>query len=102
MRVQFLAEAVTDLDEALTHYRERGGPALAERLLLQVHGLLDLLSTHPDLGHVDARGVRRFGLKRFPFDLVYRVDGAFLTVVAFVHHRRRPRYWLARLNPVGG
>jgi plasmid stabilization system protein ParE len=101
MRVQFLAAAAADLDEALTYYQERGGQALAERLLVQVNGLLDMLAAYPDIGQADARGVRRFGLKRFPFDLVYRADGELLIVVAIVHHRRRPRYWLARLNPGG-
>jgi plasmid stabilization system protein ParE len=101
MRVQFLAAAAKELDEALAHYREQGGSALAERLLAQVEGLLGLVATHPDLGHLDARGVRRFGLKRFPFDLVYRVDGDRLVVVALVHHRRRPGYWMRRLNPGG-
>jgi len=102
MQVRFLAEAAAELDEALTHYQERGDQALAERMLAQVSGLLDLLAVHPDLGHVAARGVRRFGLKRFPFDLVYRVDGEQLVVVAVVHHRRKPGFWQTRISPSGG
>lgn len=101
MKIQFLALAEIELDEALTHYLDKGGRVVAERFLAQVQGLLDLIVAHPELGHVDSHELRRFGLKHFPFDLVYRVDDEQVTVVALAHHRRRPRYWAQRLNPGG-
>jgi hypothetical protein len=35
-------------------------------------------------------------LRRFPFGLVYRVDGSRLRIVALAHRRQRPRYWASR------
>ncbi len=41
--------------------------------------------------------IRRAGLKRFPFHVIYRAEATQIIVLAISHHRRRPAYWLGRL-----
>ena len=42
-------------------------------------------------------GARGYMLKRFPYDIVYRLVGdGELEVVAVAHHKRRPGYWAKR------
>jgi toxin ParE1/3/4 len=41
-------------------------------------------------------GTRRYLLRRFPFFVVYRQIVSGVEVVAIVHARRRPGYWLGR------
>lgn len=41
--------------------------------------------------------IRKAGLQRFPFNVLYRVAGGVVQVLAVAHHRRRPRYWLGRV-----
>jgi len=40
-------------------------------------------------------------LKTFPIKLVYTVRDEALLLVAVFHARRRPGYWLERLNQLG-
>jgi len=41
--------------------------------------------------------VRRCCIQRFPYVIVYWVDGDSVTVVAISHARRRPLYWIDRM-----
>ena len=44
-------------------------------------------------------GIRRIGLRQFPYAVFYRVlPGGQPQVTAFAHHRRRPGYWLKRIG----
>ena len=40
--------------------------------------------------------IRKAGLKRFPFDVIFRVESAQVVILAIAHHRRRPNYWIGR------
>ncbi len=40
---------------------------------------------------------RRCRLARFPYGLIYGVDGETLVVVAVAHLHGRPRYWIDRI-----
>ncbi len=51
----------------------------------------------PQLGRPRYPGVRTWALKRFPYTLVYRVEGDLITVIAVAHQSREPRYWVDRL-----
>lgn len=58
--------------------------------------ITQLLCAAPLIGEpIDAR-YRRFPLRRFPFGLIYRVDGDRLRIVAVSHRRQRPGYWRGR------
>jgi len=48
-----------------------------------------------------AYGLRWILLGSFPIKLVYVVRDDALVVVAVVHARRRPGYWLERLQQLG-
>jgi len=37
-------------------------------------------------------------LKRFPYALIYRVEGRELIIVAFAHTARKPGYWRDRIT----
>ena len=43
------------------------------------------------------REVRRYCLRRFPYVIVYWIEGDSVTVVAVSHARRRPLYWIDRI-----
>lgn len=55
----------------------------------------------PDLyPRVGAADIRKAGLKRFPFDIIYSVTTSNLIVLAVAHQRRRPAYWAGRIAHV--
>lgn len=43
-------------------------------------------------------GLRKAGLKRFPFNVIYRLEPAQIVSMALAHHRRRPAYWTGRIG----
>lgn len=47
------------------------------------------------------REVRRYCLRRFPYVIVYWIEGDSLTVIAVSHERRRPLYWIDRVADEG-
>ncbi len=46
---------------------------------------------------ISAQGVRRKVLARFPYSLLYLEGPDYIRIVAVMHHRRRPGYWVERL-----
>ncbi|MGH8130615.1 MAG: type II toxin-antitoxin system RelE/ParE family toxin [Steroidobacteraceae bacterium] len=60
---------------------------LGAELLFETQRVVALLCDMPDVGEPFDRRYRRFPLRRFPFSLVYRVDGLRLRIVAFAHRR---------------
>jgi toxin ParE1/3/4 len=71
------------------------GTDLGRRFREAVVNAIERLEEFPQIGRPNARW-RRVQVAGFPYDLVYRVKGDALEVLALAHHRRRPGYWKAR------
>jgi len=69
---------------------------LGLELLRETQRVVTLLCDLPDIGEPLDERYRRFPLRRFPFGIVYRIDGPLIRIVAFAHRRQRPRYWARR------
>lgn len=69
---------------------------LGLELLRETQRVVAFLCDLPDLGEPLDERYLRFPLRRFPFGVVYRVDGSRIRNLAFAHRRRRPRYWARR------
>lgn len=69
---------------------------LGLELLLETQRVVALLCDLPNVGEPLDERYRRFPLRRFPFGVVYRVDGSRLRIIAFAHRRQRARYWVQR------
>jgi plasmid stabilization system protein ParE len=88
-----LAEA--ELREAV-HYYESEAPGLGRRFLSGVEFALAEVLNHPLTGSPLRGDVRRKSVVRFPYQLLYRVVGDEVRVLAIMHKRRRPLYWVER------
>ena len=87
--------AETELREAV-HYYESEAPRLGRRFLSAVESALAEVLEHP-LAGLPLRGdVRRKSVGRFPYQLLYRVAGDEVRILAVMHKRRRPSYWTER------
>lgn len=96
MIVEFRPVARRELLEAAQWYVTEGGPAVAEQFTWAVDPALQVLGQMPQLGATHGAGLRAWPLKRFPYTLVYRVQGERLTVLAVAHQSREPGYWVGR------
>jgi hypothetical protein len=92
---EFHPAAEEELTSAILSYEERV-LGLGADLAVEVRRLTALLCESPRIGErLDDRH-RRFPLQRFPFAVVFRMDGDRLRIVALAHRRRRPGYWADR------
>lgn len=89
-----LAEA--EYDEAVDYYLDHAGPVIARNFTIALSHALGLLREHPGIGMETQRRARRIPLHGFPFNLVYRLQGDHIMVIAIANQSRRPGYWGGR------
>ena len=101
MRVRLHREAEAELVRSAEWYG-RTSAALASDFITEVASAFALISETPEAWPAIPRtpaalAIRRFVLHRFPFVIPYRlVDGVYVLAVA--HAKRKPLYWLDRVQ----
>lgn len=88
--------AFDELIEGASFYSSQISEPLGQALISEFERITTMLMQNPELGVKAAAGARRFGMRRFPFSVVYRVFPDHLYIIAIAHHKRRPRYWQNR------
>lgn len=97
-RIPFDSEAEAEFLDALGQYAAVG-KEMGASFLEEFEGILQRIATFPKHGSPHKAGTRRVVMKRFPFSIIYLHEER-STIVALAHHRRRPGYWLKRLNTI--
>ena len=92
----FSRAAREELLLAARHYEEEK-EGLGNKFLAAVQVLVERLLDYPESGPIIFRDVRRAGVRRFRYDIVYRIRPDALIVVAVAHQSRKPGYWKNRL-----
>ena len=100
MNVIFVAEAQSELLEALTHYEE-ARPGFGQRFKDEVDRSVLWIAQHPELCRERPGGYRRVNLRVFPYYIPYVIRGERLWVLALAHGSRRPEYWIERRQNIG-
>ena len=93
--IRFHPEARQELRAAVLFY-EGEARGLGRDLLQEVWAVLGRLAEWPASGTPNGSDIRRVVLARFPFTVVYQVQGDELEIVAVMHQRQRPGYWKDR------
>jgi plasmid stabilization system protein ParE len=94
-------EARAELDDAARWYEERQ-TGLGHRYIEAVNSTFQQLLLYPHAGVrmpliPPGLNVRRVPILRFPYSIVYVETLDAIRVLAVVHDRRRPGYWLQRV-----
>jgi plasmid stabilization system protein ParE len=97
VRLEFHPEARDEFVAAAEYY-DAAVPELGSRFLLAVRRTADIALAHPEAGSPRGASTRRVLVSGFPYDLVYRVRGDLLEILALAHQHRRPGYWRERLR----
>jgi hypothetical protein len=83
--------------ESIAYY-ELQRPGLGASYLADFESVMQQVCAAPRRYRIERQpDIRRAGLGRFPFAVLYREVGGVVEVLAVAHHRRRPGYWLGRL-----
>ncbi len=94
--ILFHPEAQAEYDSALAWYRARSAQTAA-RFEAEVERVLGQIGANPDL-FPNYDDEHRFAvLRRYPYTVVYRVEGEHVYVVALAHSGRAAGYWRGRV-----
>ena len=101
-KLRVLAEAESEANEAAWWY-EQAEPGLGSEFLQAVEAayaavVSDLAPLVRVPHKAGRRGLKRFVLARFPYDVIVYPNRGQLVVIAIAHHARRPGYWSKRLK----
>jgi len=94
--VSLAEEAERELIDGARFYAEQANVDLGLAFVTEFERSLEILVAHPALGTPWSTKTRRFPFRRFPYSLIYRIEGDELRVIALAHQRRRPGYWSTR------
>ena len=102
---KFFAEALAEYEDAVVYYEKRE-EGLGARLIQEFDEAVALALEYSEAFAIVHEAPAAFGLRwvilrSFPIKLVYTVRDEALLLVAVFHARRRPGYWLERLNQLG-
>jgi plasmid stabilization system protein ParE len=95
MRVRLHPEARAELRDARKWYYERS-PLSATAFAHAIDNAVSRIRESPNSFVSADHGTRKFVLRRFPFNLFYRLDETEIVIVAVAHQKRRPGYWSSR------
>jgi plasmid stabilization system protein ParE len=83
-------------------YFELRVPGLGRRFYAEVRRAESLVAQFPQSPPEVLPGIRKCTLRKFPYSRIYSVEKDGLLILAVVHHSRRPRYWLPRIDETKG
>ncbi len=100
--VRLSPEAIDELAEAAAWYRARR-PGLQDEFLAEFDRVLPLIGDSPAslprlLDVPEDLVIRRALLPRFPYAVVFMDLGTEIRILAVAHAKRRPGYWLNRVE----
>ncbi|MFN7956133.1 MAG: type II toxin-antitoxin system RelE/ParE family toxin [bacterium] len=102
--VELFAEAEAEIGEIVDWYAERS-PAAAARFIDDLQHVLSRIPERPlafpVITHTTTElAIRRARCADFPYGVIYAERDESILVVAVVHLKRRPLYWIERLGQV--
>ena len=97
MEILFFEDALAEIEESRAWYRLRSASAEAA-FLRELDHAIHLVGDAPHRWPIYLSKTRRYVFPRFPYSLVYFIEGDLLNVVAVAHEKRRPGYWRKRLR----
>ena len=96
MRVEFHPSTVDDVNQAASHYG-RARPKLDAEFRGEIDAVVARISRDPMQFPVVEAQIRRCIVHRFPYSVLYRVAASdCIRILVIRHHRRDPRFGLAR------
>ena len=96
MECSLAPEAEQDLVEGGLYYSREANADLAHAFISEFERSTALLAERPEVGAPWRGKVRRFPLRRFPYNIVYYLSEDSIRILAVAHHSRKPGFWRGR------
>ncbi len=95
MRVVFAKLAQQELDDASFYYEVKS-QGLGKRFREEVGKAVRRIARYPEAWSVERGEVRKCLLHKFPYKLLYSIEGDHIFIIAVVHQHRKPDHWIER------
>ena len=95
-RLKFHPAARVELHEAFDYYESKSA-GKGSKLLDEVDAVTDRIVRYPLAAPEAGGGSRVIPVKDFEYQIIYKLKGDLITIVAVMHKRRRPGYWKGRI-----
>ena len=97
MKVVFGSGANLDIKNILEYYRREAGADVAADFHSELKAVIDRVKKWPESFPLIGEGLCRAILRRFPYQVVYRVQSADrIRILAIRHHKQHPDFGLDR------
>lgn len=93
--ISYHPEAESEIQAATAWYLSRS-QAAAVGLVEEVERTISMMQQFPELQPAYDERHRFAVLRRYPYSIIYRVEGERIRVIAFAHSRRQAAYWQGR------
>nr|VFK77959.1 MAG: ParE toxin of type II toxin-antitoxin system, parDE [Candidatus Kentron sp. SD] len=93
---RFLLPAEVEMCEAAIYYQTQVD-GLGDAFLTKVDSAVRDIVEHPLAWPVVQGDVRKRPIHRFPYSILYQDNPNEILIIAVMHQRRRPGYWLGRI-----
>ena len=93
--IRILPEATAELQETVDYY-EGEQPGLGVRFVNRFEAAVNQVHAEPAMYSPLGQGYRKYGLRPFPYAVIYRIEHDTIVIVAVMHQRRKPDYWRDR------
>ena len=97
MKSAFHPEAREEFLAAIDLYNQVE-PGLGLDFAGEINAAVELIEAFPNAWTLVDFEIRRCLVRRFPYALLYVVEGDFVMIYAVMHVHRNPDYWKMRLN----
>lgn len=98
MNYRFHRAALAEHLDQVAFYESRQ-PGLGADYLAEFDGLMSRVCENTQaFPAIGSSALRKAGMRRFPFHVIYLVHERQVYIVAIAHHRRRPAYWVERIS----
>lgn len=97
MRATFHPKALDELFDALGYY-DRQSKGLGDKLYADIDATVVKIEEHPERWPYYMGRFRRCRADDFPYKVIYEILDSGPFIVAVMHDKRDPEYWLDRVN----
>ncbi len=97
MNYFFHPEAKKELKDAVKYYNECGS-GLGYVFMEEVKTTINRIIHYPRSWTALSKNTRRCLTRRFPYGVIYREMDKGILIVAVMHMKREPGYWMNRLD----
>ena len=96
MQVLFLEIAEKEFYISQEYYEEQQ-INLGNKFKSEVYNTLKRIQKFPRTVVTVKKDTRKCIVNKFPFDILYSIEGNNILVIAIAHHHRNPDYWVDRI-----